>query len=428
MGDDSSILPALIIVFLLVCASYFAVCETAFASVSRIKLKTAQEHGDKRADKAVYVTENFDKAITTILICTNIVHLAAASYVTVLVTRRWGVSAVTLSTVITTVVVFFTGEMLPKSIGKKYSETLSLWAARSLCFFMRVFTPASAVLSAIGNAAAKLTSGEGEVTVTEDELYDIIENMTDGGELDSGRGELVSSALSFGDVTVESILTARVDLAAIDVDSEPEEILSLIKRQRHSRLPVYEGSIDNIIGILQIRKYIKSRLAGGENTDLRALLDKAYFIHGSTHIDELLHYMSGSKTNMAIVTDNYGGTLGVVTVEDILEELVGEIWDEDDEVVEKCVKIAGGGFSFDSTVSVEDAFEFMEYSDPDEFDFEHKLLGEWAYEQFDFIPAEGDVFEYNGLRVTVTQLTSRRIRKLMIEPLPASAAEGGAEK
>ena len=134
MGDGSSILPAFIIVFLLVCASYFAVCETAFASVSRIKLRSAQEHGDKRADKAVYVTENFDKAITTILICTNIVHLAAASYVTVLVTRRWGVSAVTLSTVITTVVVFFTGEMLPKSIGKKYSETLSLWAARSLCF------------------------------------------------------------------------------------------------------------------------------------------------------------------------------------------------------------------------------------------------------------------------------------------------------
>ena len=428
MGDGSSILPAFILVFLLACASYFAVCETAFASVSRIKLRSAQERGDKRADKAVFVTENFDKAITTILICTNIVHLAAASYVTVLVTRRWGVSAVTISTLVTTVVVFFTGEMLPKSIGKKYSETLSLLAAPSLCFLMRVFTPGSAVLSAIGNAAARLTSSEGEVTVTEDELYDIIENMTDGGELDSGRGELVHSALSFGDVTVESILTARVDLAAVDVDSPPGEVLSLIKRQRHSRLPVYEGSIDNIIGVLQIRKYIKACLTGGDSPDLRALLDKAYFIHSSTHIDELLRYMSGSKTNMAIVTDSYGGTLGVVTVEDILEELVGEIWDEDDEVVEKCVKNAAGGFSFDATVSVEDAFGFMEYSDPDEFDFEHKLLGEWAYEQFDFIPAEGDAFEYNGLRVTVTQVSSRRIMKLLIEPAPGSAAEGGAGK
>ncbi len=428
MDDGNSILPAIIIVFLLACAAYFAVCETAFASVSRIKLKTAQEHGDKRADRAVFVAENFDKAITTILICTNIVHLAAASYVTVLVTRRWGVGAVSVSTVVTTIAVFFIGEMLPKSIGKKYSETLALGTAGSLCFFMRVFTPVSAVLTAIGNAAAKLTSGDSEVTVTEDVLCDIIENMTDGGELDSGRGELVRSALSFGGVTVESILTARVDLAAIDIGDSPQEIISLIKQQRHSRIPVYEDSIDNIIGVLQIRKYIKAYLAEGERADLRELLDKAHFIHSSTHIDELLRYMSSSKTNMAIVTDSYGGTLGVVTVEDILEELVGEIWDEDDEVVEKCVKNTDGSFSFDASVSVEDAFEFMDYADPDEFDFEHKFLGEWAYEQFDFIPAEGDSFEYNGLRVTVTQINSRRIIKLRIEPLPKAETEGGAEK
>ncbi len=428
MDDGNSILPAIIIVFLLTCAAYFAVCETAFASVSRIKLKTAQEHGDKRADRAVFVAENFDKAITTILICTNIVHLAAASYVTVLVTRRWGVGAVSVSTIVTTIAVFFIGEMLPKSIGKKYSETLALGTAGLLCFFMRVFTPVSAVLTAIGNSAARLTTGDNEVTVTEDELCDIIENMTDGGELDSSRGELVRSAMSFGDVTVENILTARVDLAAIDVGDAPEEIITLIKQQRHSRIPVYEDSIDNIIGILQIRKYIKAYLADGERVNLRALLDKAYFIHSSTHIDELLRYMSSSKINMAIVTDSYGGTLGVVTVEDILEELVGEIWDEDDEVVEKSVKNGDGSFSFDASVSVDDAFEFMGYSDPDEFDFEHKFLGEWAYEQFDFIPAEGESFEYNGLHVTVTQVNSRRIIKLRIDSPPEAETEGGEEK
>lgn len=426
MDDGSSILPAIIIIFLLACAAYFAVCETAFASVRPIRLKTAQEHGDKRADRAVFVTENFDRAITTILICTNIVHLAAASYVTVLVTRRWGVGAVSVSTVLTTVAVFFVGEMLPKSIGKKYSETLALSTAGPLCFFMRVFTPLSAVLTAIGSTAARLTKGESEVTVTEDELYDIIENMTDGGGLDETRGELVHSALTFGDVTVESILTARVDLAAIGVDDSPEKILELIKRERHSRFPVYEGTVDNVIGILQIRKYIKAYLAAGEEVELRALLDRAYFVHGSTHIDELLRYMSSSKINMAIVSDSYGGTLGVVTVEDILEELVGEIWDEDDEVVEKCVKNLNGSFSFDASVSVADAFEFMDYADPDEFDFEHKFLGEWAYEQFDFIPAEGESFEYNGLRVTVTQVSSRRIMKLRIELLPGT--EGGGSK
>lgn len=426
--DDGGILSSVIIIIaLLLCAAYFAVCETAFASVSRIKLKTVQDRGDKRADKAVYVAENFDKAITTILIGTNIVHLATASYVTVLVTREWGVSAVTISTIITTVVVFFVGEMLPKSIGKKYSERLALSTAGSLCFFMRIFTPISFVLTATGNRVASLTAGDSEVTVTEDELYDIIESMTNEGELDSEQGELVHSALTFGDVTVESILTARVDLAAVDVDDSGEEILSFIKEQRHSRIPVYEGSIDNIIGVLQIRKYIKAYLSDREHVDVRALLDKAYFVHQSTYIDELLTYMSSSKINLVIVTDNYGGTLGVVTVEDILEELVGEIWDEDDEIVETCVKNPDGSFSFDASVDIEDAFEFMGYEDPDEFDFEHKLLGEWAYEQFDFIPYEGEHFTYNGLLVTVTQIKNRRIMKLRIDVLPSDDGEGGGK-
>ena len=428
--DDGSILSVFIIVLLLFFAAYFAVCETSFASVSRARLRAAAERGDKRAVRAQYVCDRFDRAITTILIGTNIVHLAAASYVTVLVTRRWGVSAVTLSTVITTVVVFFVGEMLPKSIGKKYSERFALTTASSLCFFMRIFTPISAVLTAIGNGVSKLTKAESEVTVTEDELYDIIENMTDEGELGEERGELVHSAMSFGDVTAESILTARVDLAAVDISRSAEEILSFVKTQRHSRLPVYEGTIDNIIGILQIRKFIKAYIADREHVDVRALLDKAYFVHQSTYIDELLPYMSTNKINLVVVTDNYGGTLGVVTVEDILEELVGEIWDEDDEVVETCVDNGDGSYTFDASVAVEDAFEFMDYEDPDEHDFEHKLLGEWAYEQFELIPAEGEHFDYNGLRVTVTRIKARRIMQLRIEPAPQpeTPAEGGAQK
>ena len=425
-GDSSSIyLSAIIILLLLFFAAYFAVCETAFASVSRIRLKLEADRGDRRAKRAMFVTEHFDKAITTILIGTNIVHLAAAAYVTVLVTRRWGVNAVTLSTVITTVVVFFVGEMLPKSIAKKYSERFSLGTAGSLCFFMRVFTPLSAVLTAIGGFAAKLTRGDSEVSVTEDELYDIIENMTDEGELDAEQGELVTSALSFGDVTVESILTARVDVTALDVDWPPEKIMGILRDLRHSRVPVYEGTIDNIIGILQIRKYMKAWLSDRAHISLRALLDEPYFIHQSMKIAELLPVMSGKKLNMAVVTDNYGGTLGIVTVEDILEELVGEIWDEEDIVVETCVKNADGSYTFDAEVDIEDAFDFMDYEDPDEFDFEHKLLGEWTYEQFDRLPETGDSFDYNGLRVTVQAVEHRRILKLRISRVPEEAPEGG---
>ena len=411
----------LIILALLLFADYFAVCETSFAAVSRIRLKTAMERGDRRANKAMYVCEHFDKAITTILIGTNIVHLSCASYVTVLVTRRWGLSAVTLSTFVTTIVVFFVGEMLPKSIAKKYSLRLALGTASSLVFFMHLLTPISFVLTKIGEFASRLTKGDSEVSVTEDELYDIIENMTDEGDLDSEQGDLVHSALAFGDLTVESILTARVDMETIDVDDPLEEILSQVKASRHSRIPVYQDSVDNIIGVLQIRRFMREYLQKREKTDLRSLLDEPYFVHQSAKIDELLSVMSSKKINMTIVTDSYGGTVGIVTVEDILEELVGEIWDEDDEVVEPCVDHGDGSYSFDAGVDIEDAFEFMDYEDPDETDFDHKLLGEWAYEQFDAIPQEGDSFTYNGLRITVEKVQQRRIMKLRIQRLP----EGG---
>lgn len=419
--DDGSILSVLIILALLLFADYFAVCETSFAAVSRIRLKTAMERGDRRANKAMYVCERFDKAITTILIGTNIVHLSCASYVTVLVTRRWGLSAVTLSTFITTLVVFFVGEMLPKSIAKKYSLRLALGTASSLVFFMHLLTPVSFVLTKIGEFASRLTKGDSEVSVTEDELYDIIENMTDEGDLDSEQGDLVHSALAFGDLTAESILTARVDMETIDVDDPLEEILSQVKASRHSRIPVYQDSVDNIIGVLQIRRFMREYLQKREKTDLRSLLDEPYFVHQSAKIDELLSVMSSKKINMTIVTDSYGGTVGIVTVEDILEELVGEIWDEDDEVVEPCVDHGDGSYSFDAGVDIEDAFEFMDYEDPDETDFDHKLLGEWAYEQFDAIPQEGDSFPYNGLRVTVEKVQQRRIMQLRIQRLP----EGG---
>ena len=419
--DDGSILSVLIILALLLFADYFAVCETSFAAVSRIRLKTAMERGDRRANKAMYVCEHFDKAITTILIGTNIVHLSCASYVTVLVTRRWGLSAVTLSTFVTTIVVFFVGEMLPKSIAKKYSLRLALGTASSLVFFMHLLTPISFVLTKIGEFASRLTKGDSEVSVTEDELYDIIENMTDEGDLDSEQGDLVHSALAFGDLTAESILTARVDMETIDVDDPLEEILSQVKASRHSRIPVYQDSVDNIIGVLQIRRFMREYLQKREKTDLRSLLDEPYFVHQSAKIDELLSVMSSKKINMTIVTDSYGGTVGIVTVEDILEELVGEIWDEDDEVVEPCVDHGDRSYSFDAGVDIEDAFEFMDYEDPDETDFDHKLLGEWAYEQFDAIPQEGDSFTYNGLRITVEKVQQRRIMKLHIQRLP----EGG---
>ena len=424
--EDGSRLPFLCAVLLLFCAMYFAVAETSFASASRTRLRMAEERGDGRAKKALYVLDHFDQAISAILVGTNIVHVSTAALVTLGVTRRWGLSAVSISTLITTGVVFFAGEMLPKSVAKKFSDKLALSTAGLLVFFMKLFSPVTAFLTWLGQAVSKLAPGDVEKSVTEEELYDIIEDMTEEGSLDEEQGELISSALQFGDVSVENVLTPRVDLVALDIRSSHEEILDCIKTTTHSRLPVYEGSIDHIIGILQIRKYIKAYLREGKDLDIRPLLDEVFFIHQSMNIDELLPVMSKRKHNLAVVTDNYGGTLGLGTVEDIMEELVGEIWDEDDIIEEPIVEISEGVFEVDAEESVTDVFERLGYEDPEEDEeLVNTLMGEWAYERFAAIPRAGDHFTYHRVSVTVSSMDHNRILKLRVTLLPD--AEGGEQ-
>lgn len=430
--DDGTRISWLIVIILIFGAMYFAFAETALASVPRARIKAAADRGDRRAKRAQYVIDNFNRAITTILICTNITHLAAASIVTVTVTRIWGLSAVSISTIITTVAIFFFGEMLPKSIARKYSERFSLWTAAPLCFFMSVFRPASAGLTWIGEHASRLVHEDREPSVTENELYDIIDDMADEGMLEPEQSDLISSALQFGEVTAESILTSRMDIAAIDVDMPQEEILRFIKEQNHSRLPVYEGSIDNIIGILQIRKYIKAYLKARHRLNIRLLLDRPFFVHQSTKIDDLLSEMSHKKLNIAVVTDNYGGTLGIVTVEDILEELVGDIWDEDDDVEQSIVRVSDTVYSVSADEQVMDVLDAMDvgYSSEEEERITNKLMSELAYENFDNIPQAGDSFEYLNTRITVTRMNQNRIMRLQVEiadPEGRDGEEGSAE-
>ncbi len=425
--DGDSWLSWIAIVFCLCMAAYFAVAEVSATSVSRIRLKVRLEQGDKKAKKALYVQDNFDRAISAILIGTNIVHISTATLTTVLVTRTWGASWVALGTIVCTITVFFAGEMLPKSIGKRYSERCAIATAPSLCFFMRIFAPLAKALSHIGEFFSSLFKGDAQVTVTEDELYDIIENMTDEGELPEERAELVHSALEFGDVTVERVFTPRVDVAALDVSTEPEKILAFIREQRHSRLPVYEGSIDNIVGILQIRKYVRAYLKTSRYPKLTELLDTPCFVHQSTSIDELLEELNRRKISLAVVTDNYGGTMGIVTVEDILEELVGEIWDEDDVAQVKFRALGDNTYEVIADTDMEDLFDELDYPDPEDTDWEHKPVGEWVYEQFDMIPSQGESFTWHRLSVTVAAIDHRRIRKLRITLLPEETPEGGDE-
>ena len=395
--DDGSQSTWLIVILLLFAAMFFAITETAFASVSRVRLKTDAERGDKRAEQALYVMDHFDRAITTLLICTNIVHIATASIVTVYVTKRW----------------------LPKSIARKYCEPLSLATAGILRFLMTILKPVAALLTMIGNAAAKLIKGDDETSVTESDIYDIIEDMAEEGTINEEQSELISSALQFGDVTVESILTSRMDVAAIDINMPQEEILQFIKEQNHSRLPVYEGTIDNIIGILHIRKYIRYYIRKGEALDIKPLLYEPFFIHQSTKIDDLLTIMSRKKINIAVVTDNYGGTLGIVTDEDILEELVGEIWDEDDRAVRNVVPMTDGSYSVNPEEDILDVLDELgvDYSEDDEQRIGHKLMNELAYEAFPSIPVAGDSFHFLGTKISVLVMRHNRIMRLKVRRL-----------
>lgn len=425
--DDGSRLSGLIIVVLFFFAAYFAVAETAFASVNKIKIKAGVERGDARAEKALHILDNFDKAVTTVLIGTNIVHLTIASMVTVLVTRRWGISAVTVGTIVTTIAVFFLGEMLPKSIAKRYSERLALATAGSLCFFMRIFTPISYVLTKIGQAAAKLSGPGEEVSVTEDELYDIIEDMTDGGALNEDQGELISSALEFGDITVDSILTARVDLEAIDVTEDPEKIVEYLKNHRHSRYPVYEETTDHIIGTVQLRKYLRA-YRKDKHPDLRSLLDEPFFIHYSMKVADLIEDIREKKLSMAIVLDDFGGTRGIVTVEDVLEELVGEIWDEEDIVVEEFTELGKGRYLASADMTVGEIFERMDYEELEEDeDLEYKRASEWAFEQFGHVPKVGESFTYEALSVSVARMQANRIVQICLTMPGAGNAAGGED-
>ena len=419
MDPDSRTI--IIVCLLFIVSAYCALTETAISSVSKTKIKVRADKGNGSAKKVLYVLDNFEDAITTLLICTNIAHIAAASVVTAAVTRRWGLSAVTASTFIMTLAMFLIGEMLPKSIGKKLSEKSSLACAGLLVVLMKVLRPLTAVLSGIGKLTLRIAGSKEEVSVTEDEIYDIIEDMTEEGSIDEEQSELISSALSFGDITVTSIMTPRVDVEGIDINMSREDILNEILRQNHSRLIVYDKTIDKVVGVLQIRRFLKSYISRQVIPDIRRMTDKVFFAHQSMPIDELFDNMTKNRFNIAVVLDGFGGTLGIVTIEDILEEIVGEIWDEDDEIREPIIKLSDDTVLASCDETVESVFDELDYEEEDESAeerFTNLLLCDFIYEQVGSIPKKGDSFEYKGLKIRVEEVDQNRVLTAKIVKLP----------
>ncbi len=419
MEGDSWI--SLILIFvLLIMGAYFASSEIALSSVNKVRIRLLADKGDRGAKNVQYILDHFDQALSTILIGNNLSHILSSSIATVWATRMWGTNAVAATTLVLTVIVFFFAELLPKSVAKKYSEHFSQAIAGSLILLMRVCAPFSFLLTALGNLAANVIGGANGA-VTEDEFYDMVENIAEEGGLEAEKSELVQSALSFGDHTVDDILTVRVDVEAIDDTDSVDEIIQRIRDVRHSRMPVYHDSIDNVVGVLSCRKFVKAYLKEGSRVDIRQVMDPPFFVHGSVEIADLLPAMNRRKASMAIVTDDYGGMEGVVTMEDMLEELVGDIWDEDDEVVESFVQVNDHTWDVDASMSIDDCFDRMGYEDYDEDEVAHKNMVNLVYAAFDNIPRQGDSFTYRELRITVLKMEKRRILVLRVERKEAKA-------
>ena len=415
-GDPSSLASAasadpppsrvlgLVILFAIfvILGAYFGGAESAFSAMNRIRVKAKADDGDRRAKNAMFIASNFDRALTTLLIGNNLTHIAAASVATVIATRLFGASdRVTLiCTVVTTLTVFLFSEMIPKAFANDRSETAALFAAGSLRFLMKVLAPLSAFFGLISSVftriADRFVHREEEPSITEEELYDIIDTIEEEGVMDEEQGDLIKSALDFSGTHAADVMTMREDIVAIDVSLPNEEILARVRDSIHSRLPVYAGDLDHVI-----REYLKNPKVG-----IRSLLIPAYHVSPDAMIDDLLTEMRQHKFYLAIVSDAEGKTVGLVTIEDFLEELVGEIWDEDDVVDRDFIKLGGNRFRVNTHMTLGELAGRLGIDAPASAD---KPLLSLLFEHFGKIPEEDDTFLFDRLEITVGPVENGRI-------------------
>jgi len=413
-----------ILLVLVVLSAFFSASETALMSANRVRLRTLAEAGDARAARALALDERYDRTLSAILIGNNLVNIAASSVATVAAIRLFGVSGGLIATVFTTVVILTFGEILPKSFAKERADRLLLSFSGALRALTVALAPLALLFVCLQRFALRLAGKSAAPLVTEEELRTIIETSEEEGVLDEQRSELMRSALQFDETTVQEVLTPRVDLVAIDVDGDPAEIRETILAERFSRIPVYEKDLDHILGILQTRDYLEALLTT-DAPDLRPMLTQPLFAPRTQPIAALLAAFKKERRHMAVVLDDYGGTMGIVSMEDLLEELVGEIYDEDEEAEIDFVTLPDGSFRISGDYPVEDALERIGYEERG-FETEAASLGGWVIEQLGRIPREGDEFSYHGLAVRVDSMDDRRIGWVTVR-LPAEEPDA-AEK
>ena len=426
MDDGSSMTLWVALVVLVALSAFFSASETAFSSLNQIRLKSRAEDGDTSAARVLAMAEKYDKLLSTILIGNNIVNIAAASIGTIIFTKMLGAErGATVSTMVLTVVVLIFGEVTPKSLAKEMPETVATAVSPFLNLLMILFTPLTWLFSQWKRLLGHFIHSTEEDTITEGELMTMVSEAENDGELTDRESQLIRSAIEFDDVEVEEILTPRVDVVAVADDISLEELAQTFAESGYSRLPVYHGTIDNIIGVVHEKDFYIARLK--KATKIEDLVAPTLYTTGSTQISQLLRTLREQHHHMAVVVDEYGGTEGIITLEDILEELVGEIWDEHDEVTEDFRKQSDGSWLVSGSASVDDLFETLDL--PEDEDIDSNTVNGLVQEKTCHLPKVGDHFslgEYDGV---VTRTARRRVTEVRLTPAdPAAAPDSPDEK
>ena len=425
------ILYSLSIVILLAFSAFFSGSEIAYSALNRTRLEAG--HGSA-VKQALYICDRFDRALSAILIGNNLVNIAASSVMTLLALLIAGADATAAAqdvytaaaSILLTVLVLIFGETMPKIIAKRSPQPFALRVAAPLRFLMTVLTPVTWVICGAVNLITAPLKGEildedEEAEAAEEELIDLIETSEDEGIIDEDQSELLQNALDFAEISAHEIMTPRVDMAALEIDDDPQEIRRQIEESTFSRLPVYDDRRERILGVLYLNHYYRALLDQPE-PDLKSLLIEPCFVYKTTKLPAILSMMRQRKTHIAIVTDEFGSTIGMVTMEDVLEQIVGDIWDETDEVVNEVVERGEHEYEIDGDFSIGEFCELMEW-DEDKFETDSVTVGGWTMEQFGGFPKAGDSFDYENITVTVLEMDDLRVGKLLITVHPVQEAE-----
>lgn len=406
--DSDSITQIIFLVILVIFSGYFSATETAFSSMNRIRIKNMAAEGNKRADLVLKIADNFDRVLSTILIGNNIVNIAATGIATALFIHLLNSvsTGTTVATVVVTVAVLIFGEITPKSIAKDSPERFALFSAPLLHIFIYLLYPLNLLFSGWKKLISLVIKPGEDKGITEAELLTIVEEAENDGDMEAGEVELIRNAIEFNDIDVGDILQPRVDVVAVAIDEDWDELDRVFRDSGYSRIPVYRESIDDIVGVVNQKDYYMSK-----NKNLRAITKKIEYVVPTMKISELLIKLQKSKSHMAAVADEYGGIAGIVTLEDIIEELVGDIWDEHDEVIEEFRKVSENEYRVMCSASLDDMFEC--------FDMENELdittVSGWVIEELKRVPKVGDTFEYENLSVRVTKCDAKHVLEILVK-------------